>query len=610
MCERKRIGLCTTQKKHSYVVSFAVLAFFLLLSSFSPSYADPALKKLVIIGTLDDYPIMYANQEGKATGLAVDVIEGFAKTYNYTLEFELYPAAKVEDVFKSHGDLMYVSGMLDQLNQPEDSLPFYYKNYALFTNDNDLTPNPTRSQLSEYLQNLVSSKQEIGIREQNQTKHNLKQQLEDLPFLGFETNADLLKALSSGQIHHALMPNELGHKLLNEAELKSFKEIPMTLYIEESTFRIHPNRPDILYKLNHYLISIKKNNQLNQLTFSWFNEKAKGFGNNTFLMYFNIVGVISIVIVLALAYKNVIMQRVINQKTEEIVKQVRVNEQLYEQLLKEAQYKNNYFMNLSHELRTPISLVLNASQMADLTAKQPSEDAKRKLTKYTNIISNNSYRLLRIITHLIDLNRLEASELKLKRETLDIVLALDLIIQELTESDYIDLDNVHIHTEENEMYLDADAYELSRILVSLIGFTLRNNPTAPDMQFSILQDETHIELHYQDNSVLSKASLDNAFASPYHQEADMVTKPDGQGMGLYLVKMLTELHHGSISADVTSAGCHIVLRFKQSALDDSLMERHQVQFDLKQLVKMELSDIRPKVLQVQNNQKKRSVHSV
>lgn len=610
MCKRKRIDLCKTIKKHSYVVLLVFLAFFVTLSLKSPGYADPALKKLVVIGTLDDYPIMYANQEGKASGLAVDVIEGYAKAYNYTLEFELYPASKVEEAFKTHGDLMYVSGMLDQLNQPEDSLPFYYKNYALFTNDNNLTPNPTRSQLSEYLQNLVASKQQIGIKEQNQAKRNLKQQLEDLPFLGFETNSEMLSALNTGKIRHVLMPNELGHKLLKEAELTSIKEIPMTLYIEESTFRIHPNRPDILYKLNHYLISIKKNNQLNELTFNWFNEKAKSPSGNTFLMYFNIVGVISIVIVLALAYKNVIMQRVINQKTEEIVKQVRVNEQLYEQLLKEAQYKNNYFMNLSHELRTPISLVLNASQMADLTAKQSNEDAKKKLLKYTGIISSNSYRLLRIVTHLIDLNRLEAAELKLKRETLDIVLTLDLIIQELTESDYLDLDNVHIQAEENEMYLDADAYELSRIIVSLIGFTLRNQNTIPTIQVSIRQVDSHIELHYQDNVILSKASLDHALASPYHQEADMITKPDGQGMGLYLVKMLTELHNGSILADVNDAGCHIILRFKQSALDDSLLERHQVQFDLKQLIKMELSDIKPSAYLSQNDQKKRSVHSV
>lgn len=600
--------LCKLLKSHIFIGLITVLAFVMSFYYQSPSYADPALKKLVIIGTLDDYPIMYANQEGKATGLAVDVIEGFAKTYGFQLEFELYPASKVETVFKNHGDLMYVSGMLDQLNQPEDSLPFYYKNYALFTDDSNLTPNPTRSQLAEYMENLITNNRQIGLKNTNQTSQNLTQQLDELPFVEFETNSDMLNALKNGRIHHVLMPNELGHMLLSESKLNSFKEIPMTLYIEESTFRIHPTRTDLLYKLNHYLISIKKNNQLNQLTFNWFNEKAKPTSGNTFLIYFNVVGVISIVIVLALAYKNVIMQRVINQKTEEIVKQVRVNEQLYEQLLKEAQYKNNYFVNLSHELRTPISLVLNASQMAELTAKQFGDEAKSKLSKYTNIISVNSYRLLRIITHLIDLNRLEAAELKLKRETLDIVLALDLVIQELTDNDYIDLDNIQINPDDNEIYLDADAYELSRILINLIGFTLRNNRVTPNIQFSIHQVEDHIEVQYQDNTHINKDIFEAYFTSPYHQESELLTKPDGQSMGLFLVKMLTELHSGSISAETNEMGCYIVLRFKQNASDDSMTERHNAQFDLKQLVKIELSDLKPKASL--HEQKKRSVHSV
>lgn len=603
------LKLCKILKPHIFLGILMIAAFTLFNCYISPTYAEPLTKELVIIGTLDDYPIMYADQEGKATGLAVDVIEGFAKVYNYELSFELYPAEKVASVFETHGDLMYTSGMLDQLNQPEDSLPFYYKNYALFTDDATLTPNPTRSQLADYMLNLAANDHPVGIRSQNQTVSNLQQQLENLPLLSFERNSEMIAALQAGKIHHVLVPNELGHKLIQESGLKGFKEVPMTLYIEESTFRIHPKRTDLLYKLNHYLISIKKNNQLNKLTFNWFNEKPKSSKYNSFLLYFNIVGAISIAIVLALAYKNVIMQRVINQKTEEIVKQVRVNEQLYEQLLKEAQYKNNYFMNLSHELRTPISLVLNASQMAELTVKQSADEVKGKLSKYTSIISSNSFRLLRIITHLIDLNRLEASELKLKKETLDIVLVLDLVIQELIQSDFIELDDVTILPEENEMYLDADAYELSRIMVSLVGFTLRNNRSQPLFQFEISQSEDAVLMVYDDNTLMTLETLESCFASPYQQESELVTKADGQGMGLYLVKMLTELHGGHLECQVTPEGCQVRLLFKKTATGEILSERHQVQFDLKQLIKVELSDVKPKSYNT-IDQKKKTVHSV
>ena len=129
---------------------------------------------------------------------------------------------------------------------------------------------------------------------------------------------------------------------------------------------------------------------------------------------------ISIVIALFIYIFNYvkILRHLVNQKTIKLNKQLEQNKILSQKIIDNERFKNNYFVNLSHELRTPINVIGSTVQLINSLSKNIAYD---KLKDYMNIISKNCDNLLKIINDIIDTSKIESGKYKINKKNNDIV---------------------------------------------------------------------------------------------------------------------------------------------------------------------------------------------
>jgi DNA-binding response OmpR family regulator len=84
--------------------------------------------------------------------------------------------------------------------------------------------------------------------------------------------------------------------------------------------------------------------------------------------------------------------------------------------------KSQFLANISHELKTPINIIISALQLTNIIAKDiETIDIKKKLQKYNGMMKQNSYRLIRIINNLIDINKIDSGFINMAMRNVNIV---------------------------------------------------------------------------------------------------------------------------------------------------------------------------------------------
>lgn len=239
----------------------------------------------------------------------------------------------------------------------------------------------------------------------------------------------------------------------------------------------------------------------------------------------------------------------------EVARQTATIRQQAEALQALDQTKSRFYANISHEFRTPLTVIKG------LSAEIKEDEQIKKL------INRNADNLLRLINQLLDLSKLESGSLKLNPVQADIVHYL----QYLTESFYSMAEEKKIrltfYSEIPELVMDFDEEKIQYIVYNLLSNAIKFTP--PDsggkVIFHVYQteidDRPAIGLKVQDTGIgipaadlphvfdrfyqasRQKSSIEKAKNTPFRS-----TLSEGTGIGLTLTKELIELMGGSIAA--------------------------------------------------------------
>lgn len=201
--------------------------------------------------------------------------------------------------------------------------------------------------------------------------------------------------------------------------------------------------------------------------------------------------------------------------------------------------KSRFFANISHEFRTPLTLMLGPlKQLEENTA----DAAQQK--KYIGMMRRNGDRLLQLINQLLDLSKLESGKMDLQVAKTDITGLLKAIassFDSLAEQNQI---NYHVHFPEENITGFADRDKLEKVVVNLLSNAFRFTAANGTVSFSVEKDEKRLRFTVQDNGTgMPKEQLDKIF-DRFHQVAGT---EGGTGIGLSLAKELLQLHKGQIS---------------------------------------------------------------
>lgn len=208
--------------------------------------------------------------------------------------------------------------------------------------------------------------------------------------------------------------------------------------------------------------------------------------------------------------------------------------------------KSNFFANISHEFRNPLTLIVGPISRL-LASKSLTEDEKSNLT----LVNRNADRLLKLVDQLLEMSRIEAGSRNLKVSKAPIFNFLSTFIESFTYAageKQIEF-KVEIEPSQESVWFDKDAVEkiTSNLLSNAIKYT-PSNETIICRSF-LKDDHWHFEVK-NSGIVLPKQLLEKVFDRFYQLNENT----SGVGLGLSLVKELVHLHKGSVKAESTSDG--------------------------------------------------------
>ncbi|MDH3269145.1 MAG: ATP-binding protein, partial [Ignavibacteria bacterium] len=230
---------------------------------------------------------------------------------------------------------------------------------------------------------------------------------------------------------------------------------------------------------------------------------------------------------------------------QRLKKQLELEHEHTEKLEEIDKMKSRFFANISHEFRTPLTLILGPSE--NIITEAPSENA----TKQAGAIKRNANHLLVLINQLLDLSKLEAGKLELKASKDNIVSfikGITMSFESVAERKDITL-RVIPDKEQIELYFDKE--KMTKTMTNLLSNAFKFTKDGGQITVTINDSDVNaVRIKVRDTGRgIAKEELPKLFDRFYQVDSSHTREHEGTGIGLALTKELVELHHGTISVD-------------------------------------------------------------
>ena len=210
------------------------------------------------------------------------------------------------------------------------------------------------------------------------------------------------------------------------------------------------------------------------------------------------------------------------------------------------QFKSRFFANMTHELRTPLAVVLTPLELLLQGEMGQFTDAQRSSFQ---TMFKSAMKLLKLINDLLDLSRLEESRLRLKVAEHDLVPYLRTLAdqtQVLARHKSITLE---FHPRLDRAILWCDLERLERVFVNLLSNAIKLTPAGGHVRVSLLDLADGVEVTVEDNGPgFPPDQATRLFERFYQVDMGGTRQHGGAGIGLALAREIVLLHGGTISA--------------------------------------------------------------
>lgn len=223
------------------------------------------------------------------------------------------------------------------------------------------------------------------------------------------------------------------------------------------------------------------------------------------------------------------------------VRKIRTEKQ---QITELDQLKTRFFANISHEFRTPLTLMMGPLQQVIETIDNPAQ--KRML----EMAQRNAQLQLQLVNQLLDLTRLDAGKMQLKSTEINVIPLLKAIVgayESLAQQKNITV-QMEFPAEELKVYFDPDHFE--KIMYNLLSNAFKFIGEGGKIEIQLKLYSSHFEISVTDSGIgIPENRLALVFDRFFQVEHGNLAERSGTGIGLALVKELVELNHGKITAE-------------------------------------------------------------
>lgn len=292
--------------------------------------------------------------------------------------------------------------------------------------------------------------------------------------------------------------------------------------------------------------------------------QEKTISSQRTLITFAIVGFVVVVLLGSFIYRQLRVSRrltlLLNKQNLELKETKETVETQRDKLVELDSSKSRFFSNISHDLRSPLTLILNAFEEIK---EQDYHVLEKSSQKALDIGSKNGKRLLHLADEIMELTQLEEGKIKLQPKLVAIAPYTKMLTKMLYSAADIKFITLTFNAEvtaNSSLWLDPHQYE--KIFYNLLSNAIKFTPTNGSIDVNVKATADHIVLTVADSgSGICKESIDRIFDRYYQSNANDASAYEGVGIGLALVKELVELHNGLIEVASSSKGSSFRILF-------------------------------------------------
>lgn len=199
--------------------------------------------------------------------------------------------------------------------------------------------------------------------------------------------------------------------------------------------------------------------------------------------------------------------------------------------------KTRLYTNITHEFRTPLTIIKGLSDQMEQDPRAP------------ELIKRNTDNLLTLVNQMLDLRKLESGNLKLELKQIDIIQFLNYICESFQSLAQVQGKQFHfLHTEE-EIWMDLDQGKLAQIINNLFSNALKFTSEGDHIYVLVdrIGEDDLVKIRIKDTGIgIPEEKLARVFDRFYQVDDSMTRQGEGTGIGLTLVSEYVKLMNGEI----------------------------------------------------------------
>ncbi len=219
--------------------------------------------------------------------------------------------------------------------------------------------------------------------------------------------------------------------------------------------------------------------------------------------------------------------------------------QAKEEAVRASKFKDQFLSTMSHELRTPLNAVLGFS---DLLADERYGPLNDRQQRYVSHIHTGGKHLLKLISDILDLSKIEAGRMELTREDVTVASAFSEVISALyplAEKKSQALlqqvaPNLHVH---------ADAMRFKQVLMNLAGNAIKFTPEGGRIELAARQVDDQVRVEVRDSGPGIPPEQQQRIFEAFFRLTETGSATEGTGLGLAITARLVELHGGKLGIE-------------------------------------------------------------
>lgn len=210
----------------------------------------------------------------------------------------------------------------------------------------------------------------------------------------------------------------------------------------------------------------------------------------------------------------------------------------------ECKILNEMLSDISHDFKTPITVILGAIQLME---SQAPENERRKSLKHFITIKQNCYRLLRLVNNILDINKVESGHFKLNLTNCNIVYLVEEIASSILPFTRQKSVNMLFDTQIEEIITAVDIDKIERTILNLLSNAIKFTGSGGNIYINMYAANNNVIISIKDDGAGIPPEKQKLIFERFKQSSSSLTKHnEGTGIGLCLVKYFIEMHEGKI----------------------------------------------------------------